>query len=419
MTHRAPEAERAILALNAGSSSLKFAVLTSSRPARRQISGAVTRIGLPDAVLTITAGTAPEAVHAIEAPDHSSALGAVLAHVEPRSTLASLSAVGHRVVHGGPLYEEARLVTPDVLAELRSLRALDPDHLPEEIAIVEAMALRAPVLPQVACFDTAFHRTMPRVARLLAIPRRYEAAGVRRYGFHGLSCAFLMEELERVAGAPAARGRVVLAHLGSGASLTAVLEGRSIDTTMGFTPTSGIPMGTRAGDLDPGVLLYLLRSERMSADALDDLLNRRSGLLGVSGSSPDMRDLLSREADDPRAADAVALFCHQARKAIGALAATLGGIETLVFSGGIGEHAPPVRARIARGLEHLGIHVDDARNEAGEPIISASASTCAVRVIPTDEESVIARETCRVIDGARLELDGPPPMGRGATPGKR
>jgi acetate kinase len=398
--------EGSILALNAGSSSLKFAVLTSSPPARL-LSGAVTRIGLPGAALATAAGPAPEA-HAIEAPNHTRALEAVLAYIEPRHRLASLSAVGHRVVHGGPLYEEARLVTPDVLTELRRLRALDPDHLPAEIAIVEAMTLRAPALPQVACFDTAFHRTMPRVARLLAIPFRYEAAGVQRYGFHGLSCAFLMEELARVAGAGRARGRVVLAHLGSGASLTAVLGGRSIDTTMGFTPSSGIPMGTRAGDLDPGVILYLLRSARMSPDELDELLNRRSGLLGVSGASPDMRDLLSREADDPRAADAVALFCHQAKKAIGALAATLGGIDTLVFSGGIGERAAPVRARIARGLEHLGVHVDDACNEAGRPVISTDESPCSVRVIVTDEESMIARETRRVLDATRLEREEAP-----------
>ncbi len=214
------------------------------------------------------------------------------------------------------------------------------DHLPAEIAIVEALEHLAPALPQIACFDTAFHRDMPRVARLLAIPRRYEALGMRRYGFHGLSYAFLIEELERVAGAEAARGRVVLAHLGSGASLCAVKDGRSVDTTMGFTPTSGIPMGTRTGDLDPGVLLHILRSEGIGAEALDDLVNRRSGLLGVSGSSPDMRDLLAREAENPAAADAVALFCQQAKKAVGAMAAVLGGIDTLVFSGGSGS-APP------------------------------------------------------------------------------
>jgi acetate kinase len=258
---------------------------------------------------------------------------------------------------------------------------------------------RAPALPQVACFDTAFHRTMPRVARLIAVPWRYQEAGVERYGFHGLSCTFLIEELGRVAGQAAARGRVILAHLGAGASLTAVLDGRSVDTTMGYTPTSGILMGTRSGDLDPGVLLHLLRSEGMSVAALGELLDRRSGLLGVSGSSPDMRDLLAREHEDPRAEDAIALFCHQARKAIGALATTLGGLDTLVFSGGIGERAAPVRARIAGSLQHLGIHLDDARNEAGAAVLSTDASPCTVRILPTDEESILVRETLQVLAG--------------------
>jgi acetate kinase len=391
-------AERHVLTLNAGSSSLKLAVFTASPPIRKLLSGAVSRIGLPGATLAITAGSTPEVAHALDAPDHARALEAMLEHLEPHYPLVRAAAAGHRVVHGGPRFDGARLATADVLAELGRLSPLDVDHLPAEIAILEAMSRRAPALPQVACFDTAFHRTMPRVARLLAIPRRYQADGVRRYGFHGLSCTFLIEELGRVAGAEAARGRVVLAHLGSGASLTAVLDGRSVDTTMGFTPSSGIPMGTRSGDLDPGVLVYLLRNEGMTADALDDLLNRRSGLYGLSETSPDMRDLLAREAEDARAADAVALFCHQTKKAIGALAATLGGVDTLVFSGGIGERSAPVRARIARGLEHLGVHLDEARNEAGAPVISTHGGPCTVRVLCTDEESIIARETLHVVD---------------------
>jgi len=399
-----------VLTLNAGSSSLKFAVFTAAVPARRLTSGAVTRIGLPGAVLTVAEGTAPREEHALEAPDHARALDAVLAHLEPRHGLAQLAAAGHRIVHGGPrFYDRARRATPDVLAELRRICELDVDHLPAAIAIIEALGRRAPDLAQVACFDTAFHRTMPRVARLLAIPFRYQAAGVERYGFHGLSCTFLIEELARVAGDEAARGRVVLAHLGAGASLTAVLDGRSVDTTMGYTPTSGILMGTRSGDLDPGVLLHLLRNEGMTVAALGDLLNRKSGLLGVSGSSPDMRDLLAREAGDPRAADAIALFCHQARKAIGALATSLGGIDTLVFSGGIGERAAPVRARIARGLEHLGVHLDDARNDASAPVLSTDSSPCTVRVLPTDEESILARETLQVLASPPV-----PPSERGS-----
>jgi acetate kinase len=289
------------------------------------------------------------------------------------------------------------LLTDEVLAELRRLAPLDPDHLPSEIAIAESLRSRRPDLRQVACFDTAFHRTMPRVARLVPIAREYQQRGVERYGFHGLSCAYLVEELARLAGEQVARGRVILAHLGSGSSLTALRDGRSVDTTMGFTPTSGIPMGTRSGDLDPGVALYLMRSEGLSVDALDELLNRRSGMLGVSGSSADLRDLLAVEATDPRAAEAVDLFCYRTRQAIGALAATLGGIDTLVFSGGIGENSVPIRARIAGRLGHLGIHVDGGRNERSESVISTDASDCTARVIRTDEESVIARETIGVL----------------------
>lgn len=404
----ASSAERPIFTFNAGSSSLKLGVFAAAAPPRRLLSAAVSRIGLPGATLTIVEGEAPEVGQAVDVPDHARALALLLDHVRPHHGLARGAAVGHRVVHGGPRYDSSRRVTPEVLAELRRLRALDADHLPAEIAIIEAMSRLAPALPQVACFDTAFHRDMPRVARLLAIPRRYEAEGVRRYGFHGLSYTFLVEELRRVAGAEAARGRVVLAHLGSGASLCAVREGRSVDTTMGFTPISGIPMGTRSGDLDPGVLLYLLRVEGLSVAALDDLCNHRSGLYGVSGSSPDMRDLLGREAEDPAAADAVALFCQSAKKAVGALAATLGGLDTLVFSGGIGERSPSIRARISRGLEHLGVVIDDARNEAGAPVVSTDESRCTVRVLRTDEESILAREALAVIEGSTASSGAPP-----------
>jgi acetate kinase len=382
----------AVLTLNGGSSSLKFAVFDSA-PQRRVLSGAVARIGLADATLAVGGAT-----RALDAANHARALEAVLAELDARMGLASVAAVGHRIVHGGLRFDRATRVTDDMLDELRRLRPLDPAHLPAEIAIVEAMLARAPSLPQVACFDTAFHQAMPRVARLVAIPRRYEdELGVRRYGFHGLSYTYLIEELERVAGTAAARGRVVLAHLGAGASLCGTRDGRSVDTTMSFTPTGGIPMGTRSGDLDPGVLLHLMRTEGMTANALEELVNRRSGLLGVSGTTPDMRDLLAREADDARAAEAVALFCYQAKKAVGALAAALGGLETLVFSGGIGEHAAPVRARIASGLEHLGVRLDPARNAAGGPILSAEGSPCTVRLIPTNEELIIARETRKTL----------------------
>jgi acetate kinase len=243
----------------------------------------------------------------------------------------------------------------------------------------------------VACFDTAFHRDLPTVAKLLPIPRKYFDKGVRRFGFHGLSYSYLMEELTRLAGPQAAQGRIILAHLGAGASMAAVREGKCIDTTMSFTPTAGVVMGTRSGDLDPGLFVYWMRQEKMSADELDDLVNKKSGLLGVSGVSSDMQELLEKRGGNQHAAEAVDLFCYQARKWIGALAAALGGLDTLVFSGGIGENAAEVRAQICIGLEYLGVQLDDAGNAAKEGIISKDNGPVVVRVIATDEEIMIAK----------------------------
>jgi acetate kinase len=309
-----------------------------------------------------------------------------------------VTGVGHRVVHGGSRYTDPHWITPELITELQRLSPIDPAHLPGEIALIEAFRHRLPAVPQLACFDTAFHGSMPLVAKMLPLPRRYWTSGIRRYGFHGLSYAYLMEELARVAGAEAARGRVLLAHLGSGASMAAVRDGRCLDTTMAFTPTAGLVMATRSGDLDPGLLVYLLRNEGLTADGVDDLVNRKSGLVGVSETSPDMRDLLARRAGDPRAAEAVALFCYQAKKWIGALAAALGGLDTLVFAAGIGEHAPEVRAEICDGLEYLGIRLDPARNAANAPVISIDARPTRVRVIPTDEEAYLARSVLRMLE---------------------
>jgi acetate kinase len=284
-----------------------------------------------------------------------------------------------------------------MLEELRRLSPFDPDHMPEEILLTEAFQHRFPDLPQVACFDTAFHHDMPRVAQMLPIPRRYEAKGVRRYGFHGLSYEFLVGELARLAGTEAAQGRVILAHLGNGASLAAVRDGKSVDTSMSFTPASGVPMSTRSGDLDPGLISYLARTEKMSAKQFNEMVNSQSGLLGISETSSDMHDLLGREAQDVRAAEAVTLFCYQVKKWIGAFAAALGGIDTLVFAGGIGENAPAVRSRICDGLEFLGIELEEKKNAANEGVISAAAGRVAVRVIPADEERVIAKTVCEVL----------------------
>jgi len=317
--------------------------------------------------------------------------------MEERGGGDAVTAVGHRVVHGGPKYSEPQRITPDLVEELHRLSPFDPDHLPEEILLTEAFFRRFPDLAQVAVFDTAFHHDLPRVARLLPIPRRYEAQGVRRYGFHGLSYAFLLQELARLAGAEAAGGRLVLAHLGNGASLAAVRGGRSMDTTMSFTPTAGVPMSTRSGDLDPGLLWYLARTEGLDAKGFNEMVNFQSGLLGVSETSSDMRDLLDREGRDVRAAEAVALFCYQVKKAIGAFAAALGGLDTLVFAGGIGENASAIRARICDGLGFLGIALDEQRNAANEGVISTAVSRVAVRVIRTDEERMIAEAVCSVL----------------------
>jgi acetate kinase len=332
------------------------------------------------------------------APDHTVAVEVLMEWIEERGDHEVLAAVGHRVVHGGPKYSEPQVITAEMITELHRLSPFDPEHLPEEILLTEAFHHRFPGLAQVACFDTAFHHYLPRVAQLLAIPRRYEAQGIRRYGFHGLSYEFLMGELARLGDPAATKGRVILAHLGNGASLAAVRDGKSIDTSMGFTPTAGVTMSTRSGDLDPGLVWYLARSEKMSAKQFNEMVNFQSGLLGISETSSDMRDLLACEAHDVRAAEALALFCYQIRKRIGAYAAALGGLDTLVFSGGIGENASAIRARICEGLEFLGIEIEVKQNAANEVVISTASSRVAVHVIHTDEEQMIARTVCRVLD---------------------
>jgi acetate kinase len=386
-----------ILTVNGGSSSLKFALFAPGDPPRRLSQGRIERVGQADSRLVV-AGADGALVEAagVRAPDQAAAAGLVIARLRDAGTLSGVAAVGHRVVHGGDRFVAPAVVTAAMLDALRRISPFDPDHLPGEIALIEAFRAAAPGVPQVACFDTAFHRDMPRVARIVPVPRRYEALGVRRYGFHGLSYAYLMEDLARVAGEGAARGRVVLAHLGSGASLAAVKGGRCLDTTMGFTPASGIVMGTRCGDIDAGLPAFLAAAEGMTPERFQHMANHESGLLGVSETSADMRDLEARRGTDPRAAEAVDLFCYHVRKAVGALAAALGGLDTLVFSGGIGENAPEVRRAVCEGLEFLGVRLDPAANAAAAPLISADPGAAAVRVIRTDEEAMIAREAARV-----------------------
>ena len=394
---KVPSNAATLLTINGGSSSIKFALYDSAEHPARSLSGKVDRIGLNGTNLTFHGRTPDEQGDCgMEGLDRGAAVEFLIHWLEERLPSASIAGIGHRVVHGLK-HTEPALITPELLDELRRISPYDPDHLPQEIQLIEAFRKRYPKLPQVACFDTAFHSSMPRVAKLLPIPRRFEAIGVQRYGFHGLSYAFLMEELARAAGAQAAAGRVILAHLGNGASLAAVHHGKSIDTSMGFTPASGLPMGTRPGDLDPGVAWYVMQAEGLTPEQFNNLINHESGLLGISETSSDMRDLVARQANDVRAAEAVELFCYQTRKWIGAFAAALGGVDTVIFAGGIGENASEVRGRVCDGLQFLGIELDHVANAANGPVISTNASRVTVRVIRTDEEMMIAREVRRFL----------------------
>ena len=390
--------DRSILVLNGGSSSIKFALFAVDSSLRTKLSGQIERIGTPDAVFSTQGGDhEARATQRVEAADYAGAIRRLIDWIDQKDVDGTLIAVGHRIVHGGPNFHEPQRLTPTLLAELHQLTPLDRQHMPGEILLAAAFAKRFPQVPQMVCFDTAFHRYLPRAAQMLPIPRRYHAQGIRRYGFHGLSYEFLMTELTRIDGAAAASGRIILAHLGNGASLAAVADAMSIDTSMGFTPTAGVAMGTRSGDLDPGLVEYMARTENMDAKAFDEMVNFKSGLLGVSETSADMRDLLNIENEDPRAAEAVALFCYQIKKNIGAYSAALGGLDTLVFSGGIGEKSPVVRERICAGLGFLGIALDTQRNAQNAKLISVDDGRVKVRVIRTNEELVIARSVCRLL----------------------
>ncbi len=394
-----PRAMNAVLTINRGSSSLKFAAYAvhDGDVSDRQLLGAIQRIGRPNAVFSATnLRTGERFSETLDPRQHGDCVAYLTDWLTQHASLRDMGAIGHRVVHGGPRFYEPRRVDQPLLDELKKISDFDPEHLPAEIQLIEAIAARWPRVPQVACFDTAFHRSMPRVARILPIPRRFERLGVERYGFHGLSYAYLMEELARLAPRQAA-GRIILAHLGAGASLAAVRGGHSIDTTMAFTPTAGMPMATRSGDLDPGLVAFLSRVEGMTSEQFNDMVNQHSGLAGVSETTGDMQELLAKQATDPRAAEAIALFCYQAKKWIGAYVAALGGLDTLVFSGGIGEHSPEIRRRVCTGLECFGIAIDETANDAGGTLISPLGSRVGVYVIPTDEELMIARSTAAVV----------------------
>jgi acetate kinase len=391
----------ALLTINTGSSSVKAALYNTGTGqgdlGQRELSLLAERIGKEGARLRVHIDNGKTLLDAkCELPDHAAALAAFTGWLREERPELAVMAIGHRIVHGGEHHREPERVTAALLDDLRALVPIDPDHLPQALAAIAAIGREYPDVPQVACFDTAFHRQMPPVARRYALPREYEEEGLLRYGFHGLSYEYIMATLQ-AEDAAVARGRIVIAHLGNGASMVAVHEGVGRETTMGFSPTGGLVMGTRTGDLDPTVLLYLLTKRGLDPEAVAELINKRGGMLGVSGTSSDMRELLDQAGSDPRAAEAVELFCYTAKKWLGALVATLGGLDTLVFTGGIGERAAPVRAAICDGLDFLGITLDAEHNAAHATTISAADATVAVRILPTDEDLMIARHTTRLV----------------------
>jgi acetate kinase len=386
-----------VLAINSGSSSIKFALYRVANLLELVLKGKFERVGLPNGELKTThVLTGETQSRPLSIQNHAACVPPLIELLENTVRWDAVQAIGHRVVHGGSRFTESQLVTRALLDELHRLGPFVPDHLPSGTMLIEAIHNEYSNVPQFACFDTAFHRTMPRVAKLLPIPRRFEAKGIQRYGFHGLSYSFIMQELSRLA-PESVNGRLILAHLGNGASMAAVKNGRCIDTSMSFTPTGGFLMSTRSGDLDPGLLTYLFRVEGMTGEQIHLMTNKESGLLGISETSPDMRDLLGAASTDVRAVEAVSLFCYQAKKWLGSFAAALGGLDTLVFAGGIGENAADVRTRICSGLDFLGLQLDASRNQSGAPIISPDHAKVTVRIIRTDEERFIADSVLKLL----------------------
>jgi len=382
-----------VLTINAGSSSIKFALYNTGKHLAKVFSGQIDRIGSADITFTLNE---PGDQIPCKATDYDSGIACLTGWLAQNVNAAELKAIGHRVVQG--MQQTAPcLITTELMKKLKQFIPYDPDHLPTEIKLIEALQARYPDIIQFACFDTGFHQTMPEVAKLLPIPRRFTQQGICRYGFHGLSYQYLMGELGHIAGKKAAKGRVILAHLGSGASLCAVYKGKSIDTSMGFTPAGGVSMSNRSGDLDPGVAWIMMKTEKLSPNQFNHIINHESGLLGISETSGDVSSLLKQETGDSRSAAAINLFCYQVKKWIGAFAAALGGVDTIVFSGGIGENAPLIRIRICEGLGFLGIELNKKRNNKNACLISKDNSRVAVHVIPTDEELMIAELVNKMI----------------------
>jgi len=387
-----------ILTINSGSSSIKFSLYQMENPKPIILKGEIKGISRNETCFYARDGDGKNLTEQrLDISDHSEALKALFGWFESNNYDRDIGAVGHRIVHGGIKYREHQILNQELIEELRKLSPFDPEHLPGELKAVEIVSHFLPDIKQVACFDTAFHRNMPRVAKLYGLPRYLFDDGIIRYGFHGLSYEYIVEELNMVAGEEAAKGRIIIAHLGNGASMAAVKNGLSVETTMGFSPTGGLVMSTRSGDLDPGVILYLFKQKGLSIDQISEMINHEGGLLGVSGISSSLKDILKQEEQDINAREAVALFCYQAKKFLGSLASVLGGLETLVFTGGIGENSPVIRSRICERLEFLGINLDNNLNRNNAPVVSRKDSTVTVRVIETNEELMIARHVYEVL----------------------
>ena len=387
-----------ILTLNGGSSSIKFSFYEMEGSLQQLFYGEMENIGLDNSRIScVNRVTGEKYAAGVKAVDHAAAATVIIGWLERQDGFGAVKAIGHRIVQG-MTHTYPELITDGLLEALKKISAWDPEHMPRELQLIAAFRARYPAAVQIACFDTFFHAAMPLVAKWVTIPRRYFAKGIQRYGFHGLSYAYLLEELERVSGSETAKGKIILAHLGSGASLAAVKEGKSMDTSMGFTPASGLLMSTRTGDLDPGVAWYLMEAEKLNPAEFGHLVNHESGLLGISETSADMRELLKIKDADVRAEETIDLFCYQARKWIGSFAAVLGGLDTLVFSGGIGENSPEIRRRICESLGFLGVELDIGKNATNEATISRRAAKVSVRVMKTNEEIMIAKLVCQVLN---------------------
>lgn len=390
-----------ILTVNAGSSSIKLDVLragAANDDNKHHLSAVITGIGQARAVLTTKDGNHEPEQIVLDRSERSNAISTLTSWLREIVDHHEIAAIGHRIVHGGPKHSTPELITVELIEDLKKYINFDPEHLLIALELIGVMRQQFPEIPEVACFDTNFFRDLPKIAQLLSIPRKYQAEGLRRYGFHGLSYTYILGEFRRIAGDAAANGRVIIAHLGSGASLTAVKDGKPIDMTMSFTPASGIIMSSRSGDVDPGIARYLQAEYGMTLEEYNQMVNFESGLLGVSELSADMYTLLQAQATNEYAADAVNLFVYQVKKAIGALATTLGGVDSIIFSGGIGEQSSELRGRILVGLNFLGIELNPDGNQQHAECISSPASAVGIHVIKTNESRVIITQVIETIN---------------------